>query len=195
VTLLDAEVRVPLIVKLPDSEHAGLHVPWQVRTIDLAPTLVDVAGYGPPEAWAGRSLFDDEFDEELSTRLRPPPPWRDDEPDDPAEPPPSPPTIPSWDAHPASRPAVLEQWAAGYHLAGLRAHGRAIVRALRMPAANPLGLSARELYDLTADPDERRDLAGTGLEWEESMARALDAQLDAAGAQVLVAPESTPQVY
>jgi arylsulfatase A-like enzyme len=54
--LFEEIVRVPLIVwtSLPWNQHRRLAVP--VSLIDLAPTLVDLAGGKIPEAWDGNSL-------------------------------------------------------------------------------------------------------------------------------------------
>lgn len=55
-TLYDELLRVPLIVKLAGSRNAGTVVEPQVRTIDIAPTLLDVLGLPPNEQFTGRSL-------------------------------------------------------------------------------------------------------------------------------------------
>jgi arylsulfatase A-like enzyme len=54
-TLYDEEVRVPLVFAHPDIEHAT--VSDQVRTIDLAPTILELLGVTPPDAFEGRSLL------------------------------------------------------------------------------------------------------------------------------------------
>ncbi len=48
-------IRVPLIVKLPDSRSAGRRVSAPVQHIDIPPTLVDLSGV-QPSGWKGRSL-------------------------------------------------------------------------------------------------------------------------------------------
>jgi arylsulfatase A-like enzyme len=48
-TLYDEQLRVPLVLKLPRGERAGTRVGWQVRQIDVAPTLVELAGLVPDE--------------------------------------------------------------------------------------------------------------------------------------------------
>lgn len=50
-------IRVPLIVKLPQSLHAGRRVDSQVRLVDLAPTLIEFAGGKPPSGIDGVSLM------------------------------------------------------------------------------------------------------------------------------------------
>jgi len=49
-------VHVPLLVALPDDAHAGARVTGAVGLIDLAPTLVDLAGAEPDPRASGRSL-------------------------------------------------------------------------------------------------------------------------------------------
>lgn len=49
-------VRVPLIVKLPGSAHAGAEVPDPVRLIDVMPTVLDLLGVPAPPGIAGCSL-------------------------------------------------------------------------------------------------------------------------------------------
>jgi len=47
----DDSYRVVLAIKLPNSKNAGRHVPWLVRSIDIAPTVLDALGLPPlPEA-------------------------------------------------------------------------------------------------------------------------------------------------
>jgi arylsulfatase A-like enzyme/tetratricopeptide (TPR) repeat protein len=52
----DATVRVPLIIRVPGSDLEGIRVPAQVRTIDVAPTVLDLVGIEVPETLQGRSL-------------------------------------------------------------------------------------------------------------------------------------------
>jgi arylsulfatase A-like enzyme/Tfp pilus assembly protein PilF len=54
--LYDSTTHVPLIVKLPGQESAGTSIAAQVRTVDIAPTLVDLAGATAPEKSDGESL-------------------------------------------------------------------------------------------------------------------------------------------
>ncbi len=55
-SLFDELLRVPLIVKLPAAERAGEVVEAQVRGIDVAPTVLAVAGLDAPPAFLGRDL-------------------------------------------------------------------------------------------------------------------------------------------
>jgi choline-sulfatase len=54
--LYDSTTHVPLIVKLPGRESAGTSVTGQVRTVDIAPTVVDLAGVAAPAKTDGESL-------------------------------------------------------------------------------------------------------------------------------------------
>lgn len=54
-TVYEELLRVPLIVKLPDSEPGRVNMP--VDTIDLAPTVLDYLGIGAPSSMQGRSLL------------------------------------------------------------------------------------------------------------------------------------------
>lgn len=54
--LYDSTTHVPLIVKLPGRESAGTSIAAQVRTVDIAPTLLDLAGAAAPAKSDGESL-------------------------------------------------------------------------------------------------------------------------------------------
>ncbi|HUT03259.1 MAG TPA: sulfatase [bacterium] len=55
--LFEEQIRVPLIVKLPHLQNAGLRVKHQVGLIDVAPTILSEVGLGGAIAGPGRSLF------------------------------------------------------------------------------------------------------------------------------------------
>jgi arylsulfatase A-like enzyme len=55
-TLNEELLRVPLIVKLPGNVHAGRRVASSVRSLDIAPTILDVAGLPVPDSFQGVSL-------------------------------------------------------------------------------------------------------------------------------------------
>jgi len=139
VDLHDDVVRVPLLVKLPRGAFAGTRVPWQVRAVDIAPTLVEAAGLRIPGAWQGEPLVDDWFEDDLA-RLRPPAV----EPDEAA------PAFhpPGWADHPGSRPALVEQKGRSGVLLVVRDGGLKLAR-LRggiVPTST--------CFDLLADPTE-----------------------------------------
>jgi Tfp pilus assembly protein PilF len=54
--LYDSTLLVPLILRLPDQSVAGLEVPEQVRLIDVAPTILELAGIEAPASFEGTSL-------------------------------------------------------------------------------------------------------------------------------------------
>ncbi len=56
--LYDASTWVPLAMKLPGGEHAGVTVGDPVELVDLAPTILDLIGLPSAEGMEGRSLRD-----------------------------------------------------------------------------------------------------------------------------------------
>jgi arylsulfatase A-like enzyme len=57
--LFDAELHVPLVLRLPGKARAGERVEALVSTIDVAPTLLGELGVPAAPAWLGRDLGDD----------------------------------------------------------------------------------------------------------------------------------------
>lgn len=55
--LYDELLQVPLIVRFPGGQHAGRRHARQVRSVDVAPTVLDVVGLPAPEAAQGTSLL------------------------------------------------------------------------------------------------------------------------------------------
>jgi len=55
-TLYDEVLRVPLLVVLPDGAAAGTTIDRLVQTIDVAPTILDIAGVARPADFEGHSL-------------------------------------------------------------------------------------------------------------------------------------------
>lgn len=151
-TVYDELVHVPLIVKLPGNARGGARVPWQVRQVDVAPTIADLTGFAPDPSWEGTSLFDDAFDDHLARLL--PPEYQEEGETDPAIPPFAP---PSWADHPGSRAALIELDLDGTTLQAVRSHGRKLVQVLRS-GPNRRRLPALACYDLVLDPGETRDL-------------------------------------
>ncbi len=56
--LYDASTWVPLAIKLPGGEHAGVRVDDPVELVDLAPTILDLLGMAPVQGMEGRTLRD-----------------------------------------------------------------------------------------------------------------------------------------
>jgi arylsulfatase A-like enzyme/Tfp pilus assembly protein PilF len=55
--LYESTIRVPLLIKFPRGRHAGKAIAAQARTIDIMPTILQVAGVDPPGNIEGRSLL------------------------------------------------------------------------------------------------------------------------------------------
>ena len=70
-TLDDASLRVPFIVKQPESEGAGRRVAVPVQQIDIAPTLLDLVRAPVPGNLIGRSLRDVLTDDAATLNDRP----------------------------------------------------------------------------------------------------------------------------
>ena len=58
-------LHIPMILRLPDGSRAGSRDPSPVSLIDVAPTLVDLAGLSRPEGWIGASLLSSPADRTL----------------------------------------------------------------------------------------------------------------------------------
>ena len=63
--MYEAVIRVPLIVKYPDQTQAGTVSEALVNTVDVGPTLLNVAGCDVPQTMAGLDLRDAVFDRNL----------------------------------------------------------------------------------------------------------------------------------
>jgi arylsulfatase A-like enzyme len=55
--LYDGAVRVPLLVRYPRRVAAGTRIERQVEHLDLAPTILSLAGIGRPPSFRGRTLL------------------------------------------------------------------------------------------------------------------------------------------
>jgi arylsulfatase A-like enzyme len=58
ITLFDEAIRIPLVVRGPARLPHGLRVPAQTRSIDVGPTLLELAGLPVPSDVVGTSLLD-----------------------------------------------------------------------------------------------------------------------------------------
>ena len=57
-TMYDEELHVPLIIKLPKDLYKGpVSVHYQVRNIDIAPTVCELMGFKMPDSYQGQSLM------------------------------------------------------------------------------------------------------------------------------------------
>lgn len=55
--LYDETIHVPLLVRLPGAKPAAKHVATKVRLVDIAPTLLEIAGVSVPSQMQGQSLL------------------------------------------------------------------------------------------------------------------------------------------
>lgn len=154
-SLYDELIQVPLLMKLPGGVHGAARVPWQVRDLDVAPTLAVLAGLEPDPGWVGAELLDARFDADLTVH---PPPELGVMPGRPE----------AWATHTASRDAVSELDLRGRQLQSLRRGGRKVIESLR-PGEPPV-----RWYDLVADPGEQHNLDGQGQSEEVAAQAALE---------------------
>ncbi len=56
-TLYEEQIRVPLLIKLPESKHRGRRIHEQVSLVDVAPTISEVIGLPVPSSFQGRNLL------------------------------------------------------------------------------------------------------------------------------------------
>jgi arylsulfatase A-like enzyme len=57
-TVYQELLRVPLVMRLPDARYGGRRVSDLVRLLDVAPTVLELAGLQRPDTFQGRSLLD-----------------------------------------------------------------------------------------------------------------------------------------
>ncbi len=143
-TLFQEQIHVPLIVKLPDSAHAGTRTPWVVRHIDIAPSILDASGGDVPESWQGESLFDAGFE----TFVAPEPEPELDEEGNPL------PVEARPDPRSNDRVVFAEEDFEGNQVMALR---RGDWKLIRANDGNPRGLDVCSVYDLQFDPGENND--------------------------------------
>ncbi len=127
--LYEETLRVPLVVRLPDALQAGRRVPDLVRGIDVLPTALELAGLATPSGLQGQSL------------------------------------VPLFHGRELPPLALLAQ-TQSRHAKETTAHADEPVLEFRQAIVtgkhklvHDLSLERFELYDLAADPGERRDLA------------------------------------
>jgi arylsulfatase A-like enzyme len=148
-TLYEELVRVPLIVKLPGQAHAGRRVTAVTSAVDVMPTLLDVLGVPLPEDAQGVSLRG--LWEGTATPQPPRPAFAE---------------ALGEDVEKKAVRAGRYKYIVSVDAGTVARHGRAYLPA--MP-------SARELYDLRADPGETMNLLA---ERRSSEAEAVAAGLD-----------------
>ena len=55
--LYDETIRVPLLLKFPQNQNAGKRVTARARLVDIAPTILEIAGVPIPSQMQGQSLL------------------------------------------------------------------------------------------------------------------------------------------
>lgn len=186
-TLYAEQTQVPLVVKLPGNVLGGSEATWQVRSLDVAPTLTGALGLAPDASWEGRDLLDGETRVRLGATPAPepvPPSGTTDGGEDvPVETaPPDPAAVcRAGRRHPLDRVVVMEEDFEGNRIAAVRADGFSLHRAA---PGGTRELPERALFDVVADPTERTNLldgapAICGA-FPEDHAGTLDALLDLA---------------
>jgi len=131
--LYDETIHVPLLFKLPAERLRGGRVETRAGLVDVAPTLLRVAGIPPAQPMQGESLL--EIMQASSVRRRASNPGKEGP------------------SAPKDRPAFAET---DYPE---RAFGWSALRSLRMGSYLYIDAPQRELYDPAADPGATRNLA------------------------------------
>ncbi len=193
-TLYDEQVHVPLIVKQPRQVDAGVRVPWQVQSLDVAPSVVAAAGLASDPLWEGTPV--QPLIGAWKAVLHPPPA--------PPMPEPAPPVVPSdtspvpaavapvevplpWTApgpcdppEALDRPVYAEEDFEGNQVSAIRTRTFKYIKA---NAGNPRGLPEDALFHVAEDAGEQHNLAGTPSQvcgsYPDSVKSNLDEQLGA----------------
>jgi arylsulfatase A-like enzyme len=156
ITLYDEQIHVPLIMKPPGKEMAGARVPWQVREIDVAPTIGTFAKAELPPTWQGKDIFDSDAVGTIDRLLNPPPPPVAEGAED-AEDAAVVDSGPVVTPETLARVAVAEQNFEGNEIQAIRMEGCKYIEANE---DNPRGLPTTALFDLSGDRTEQKNLAG-----------------------------------
>lgn len=139
-TLYDEVLRVPLLIKTPSSGPKNLRVPWQVRGIDIAPTITAALNIPADASWEGQNLLSEAALLALSS------PPKEESPD-----------CNSSREHPLDRIVVAENNFEGNVLSSLRMRGFKYITANE---DNNRALRPEELYDIASDTTEQTNIAG-----------------------------------
>lgn len=191
ITLYDEQIHVPLVVKLPGQELAGSRVPWQVRQIDVTPTIAGFTGAPRSSLWQGSELLGEAEREALAALAAAEAAPEEGAPPEGEEAAAEGEEAPEGEeaeeaAAPAApdlaaleRVAVSEQNFEGNDLGAVRKGGWKFIRANE---GNPRGLEVAELYDLEADPEEQVNLAAQEGPRQAEMSELLRDTVEAASA-------------
>ncbi len=159
ITLYDEQIHVPLIIKPPGKEMAGARVPWQVREIDVTPTIATFAKAALHPGWQGSDIFDDDAVSAIQHILHPPvvePVVGEDGEEVPAAP-----AAPVVTPETLARIAVAEQNFEGNEIQAIR---REACKYIEANEGNPRGLPTAALFDVRADISEQTNLMGQAVD-------------------------------
>lgn len=138
-TLYDEVLHVPLIIKTPKNYPKNVRVPWQVRSIDISPTIAQLMGLEADESWEGENLLQEQ---ELKLAQAE---WKFD----------------TCKTHELDRVAISENDFEGNILSSIRMENFKYILANQ---DNPRGLAPEELFALLDDAEEKNNLAEKDLE-------------------------------
>jgi len=177
-TLYQEQIHVPLIVKLPDQEHAGTRVPWVVRHIDIAPTIADVATVEPSDQWQGSTLFGEDFAEFSSpdavTQV-------DDETGEEVSVP-----VEKEDPRTYDRTVFAQEDFEGNRVAAVIQGGWKYIES----NDGPRGLPPGELFDLTFDSGEQKNLLASETDTAGALIKALEIERSVANGTMVFGEEA-----
>lgn len=71
-TLYDEVLHVPLLIRLPQAAFGGTRAGWQVRLLDVGPTIAHLVNARRPTSWHGRNLLGPGFEAWCSGETSPP---------------------------------------------------------------------------------------------------------------------------
>ncbi|MFT7521815.1 MAG: hypothetical protein ACI9MC_003967 [Kiritimatiellia bacterium] len=180
-TLHAEQTHVPLLVKLPGGRFAGTRASWQVRNIDVAPTIAAQLGVVAPDQWEGGDLFSSVEVAALTSGGEGPASGTGE-------------ALLLLDptsrcrlqrGHPLDRDVVMQEDFEGNRLLALRREGLSWQQA---NTGNPRGLAESALFDVLVDPKELDDLLVSGgaicsrypQDWTDELRGAADTIVEAA---------------
>jgi len=143
----EEQIRIPLLLRLPGGRYGGQRVETPVHHVDLVPTVLELLGEPVPEGLHGRSLLP------LLDGLTPREPDR---------------TLLSYARPMPERIDELPSFSRKGLVVSLRAPP------LKLVAYPNEGGALYQLFDLEADPAERRDLAASRPQLVEALAARLE---------------------
>ncbi len=165
ITLYDEQIHVPLIVKTPGATEQGWRVPWQVREIDVAPTIATFAKVDAlPPTWMGADIFDSDARSTMAALHAPKPPpapegEAGDEAGDAAGEGAAAAAEPVISIETLGRVAIAEQDFEGNKIDAIRKGG---CKYIRTNEGNPRGLPTLAVFDVKTDITEQKNLAEAG---------------------------------